>query len=127
MDARSRHGISTDGITDEPHKTDKAPCRAKRENHQPNKKMCGSAHGVRSGLTWKAEPPATNDMNKTKSSRTTKRAAAGWLRRLVRHGGFKFEVRQLGRGCPPDISVTTQAPSSCGVRVCIETEMSFPL
>src|ERR1035437_8915115 len=36
------------------------------------------------GLTMKAEPPATKDMNKTKSYRTTKRAAAGWLRRLVR-------------------------------------------
>src|ERR1039458_1404539 len=42
-------------------------------------------------------------------------------------GGFKFEVRQIGRGCHPDISVSTQAPSSCGVRVCIETEMSFSL
>jgi hypothetical protein len=42
-------------------------------------------------------------------------------------GGFKFVVRQLGRGCCPDISVPTQAPSSCGVRVCIETEMSFLL
>jgi hypothetical protein len=40
-------------------------------------------------------------------------------------GEFKFVVRQLGRGCSPDISVSTQAPSSCGVRVCIETEMSY--
>src|ERR1035437_8439486 len=47
--------------------------------------------------------------------------------RMSRQGAFKFEVRQLGRGCLPNISVPTQAPSSCGVRVCIETEMSFPL
>ena len=40
-------------------------------------------------------------------------------------GEFKFVVRQFGRGCSPDISVSTQAPSSCGVRVCIETEMSY--
>jgi len=40
-------------------------------------------------------------------------------------GEFKFVVRQLGRGCSPDISVSTQAPSSCGVRVCIEKEMSY--
>ncbi len=40
-------------------------------------------------------------------------------------GEFKFVVRQLGRGCSPDISVSTQAPSSYGVRVCIETEMSY--
>jgi hypothetical protein len=42
-------------------------------------------------------------------------------------GGFKFVVRQLGRASPPDISVPTQAPSSCGVRVCIETEMSYSM
>jgi len=51
MDTRSRHGISTDGITNEPHKPNKAPYYTKHENHQPNKKMCGSAHGVRSGPT----------------------------------------------------------------------------
>jgi len=44
---------------------------------------------------------------------------------LTRHGGFKLLVRQLGRGWTPDISVPTQAPSSCGLRACIETEMSF--
>jgi hypothetical protein len=42
-------------------------------------------------------------------------------------GGFKFEVRQIGRGCHPNIPVPTLAPSSRGVRVCIETEMSSSL
>src|ERR1035437_7540080 len=63
-------------------------------------------------LTKKAEPPPTRDVNRDSG---TDSANGGWLRRLVRCGGFKFEVRQLGRGCPPDISVPTQAPSSCGV------------
>ena len=45
----------------------------------------------------------------------------------VYRGGFKFEVRQLGRGYCPDISVPTQAPSTYGVRVCIETKMSSSL
>src|ERR1035437_693950 len=76
------------------------------------------------GLTKKAEPPPTRDVNRDSG---TDRANGGWLRRLVSQGAFKFEVRQLGRGCLPDISVPTQAPSSYGVRVCIETEMSFPL
>jgi hypothetical protein len=46
---------------------------------------------------------------------------------IVWAGGFKFVVRQIGRGWRPDISVSTQAPSSYGVRVCIETEMSSSL
>jgi hypothetical protein len=45
----------------------------------------------------------------------------------LKQGGFKLPVRQIGRGCRPDISVSTQAPSSCGVRVCIETEMSYSM
>ncbi len=36
-------------------------------------------------------------------------------------------MRQIARRYSPDISIPTQAPSSCGVRVCIETEMSFSL
>jgi hypothetical protein len=57
----------------------------------------------------------------------TDRTIGGWLQRLVRPLGFKFQVRQPGTDCCPDISVPTQAPSSCEVRVCIVTEMSFPL
>ena len=43
-------------------------------------------------LTTKAEPPATKDMKLTELSRKTARAAAGWLRRLVRcHGRTQNE------------------------------------
>jgi type II secretory pathway pseudopilin PulG len=45
----------------------------------------------------------------------------------VSQGGFKFVVRQLGRGCCLDISVSMQAPSSYGAWVCIETEMSYSM
>jgi hypothetical protein len=78
--------------------------------------------GYASRLTKKAEPPPTRGVNRDSG---TASANGGWLRRLVRRGEFKFVVRQLGRGCSPDISVSTQAPSSYGVRVCIETEMSY--
>ena len=52
-------------------------------------------------------------------------ALLSWIGILL--GAFKFEVRQIGRRCCPDISVPTQAPSSYGVRVCIGTKVSFPL
>src|ERR1035441_6414422 len=45
-------------------------------------------------LTKKAEPPPTRGVNRDSG---TDRANGGWLRRLVRHLGFKFEVRQPWR------------------------------
>src|ERR1039457_611912 len=42
-------------------------------------------------LTKKAEPPPTRDVNRDSG---TASANGGWLRRLVRHLGFKWQVRQ---------------------------------
>src|ERR1019366_1682388 len=46
------------------------------------------------GLSKKAEPPPTRDVNRDSG---TASANGGWLRRLVRHGAFKCEVRQTWR------------------------------
>src|ERR1035437_4451918 len=47
-----------------------------------------------SGLTLKAEPPPTDDVNREGG---TESANGGWPRRLVRQGAFKCEVRQTWR------------------------------
>src|ERR1022692_1404405 len=44
------------------------------------------------GLMKKAEPPPTRGVNRESG---TDRANGGWLRRLVRRGAFKFEVRHV--------------------------------
>jgi hypothetical protein len=42
-----------------------------------------------SGLTKKAEPPPTRDVNRDSG---TDSANGSWLRRLVRHRGFHLEI-----------------------------------
>ena len=49
---------------------------------------------MRSHLTKKAEPPPTRGVNRASG---TASANGGWLRRLVRHLGFKLQVRQNWR------------------------------
>ena len=49
------------------------------------------AEHTQCGLTKKAEPPPTRDVNRDSG---TDSANGGWLRRLVRRLGFKLQVRQ---------------------------------
>jgi hypothetical protein len=84
-------------------------------------------HMKKNRLTSKDEPRRNCRSANPKAQVRSEQRNRRWLRRIVRCGGFKFEVRQIKTGCCPDISVPTQAPSSYGVRVCIETEMASSL
>src|ERR1035441_4766349 len=63
---------------------------------------------ARCGLTKKAEPPPTRDVNRDSG---TASANGGWLRRLVRHHGYGQNHKTTAQ--PPTASCTlTQAKAS---------------